>query len=377
LPGHHEIGYAVTQPDSNSTLMIRHIQTQRILALAPWSKLSYESQINSAGPLTATIPVLEGGLTDILQPGRVLIGVLRGDRPMWSGILWKRSLFQEGYMVIRADELLSYWDRRRIRETLIFTQIDQGAILSTLIDYPQRSPYGNLGVSIAGSLSTGKRRDRTYVAADRKTYGESIRQLCGVIDAPDIKSDPLYVNGIWTDRFTVGYPRLGRTVAVSKLAFIVGINCNVVEWEEDAASSATLTDAVGSNTSTVTAPLVAGYEAPFMYAAGWARLEESTSYTDVSVLTTLQEKAKSDQAARSGAVLSIKIEMVDADEDPVLGTYGVGDDARLVVPQSETFPVGFDSTVRIAAIEVEAGGSDKVSITMVPALVDGTSIVPG
>jgi len=367
----------VTQPDSNSTLMIRHIQTQRILALAPWSKLSYESQINSAGPLTATIPVLEGGLTDILQPGRVLIGVLRGDRPMWSGILWKRSLFQEGYMVIRADELLSYWDRRRIRETLIFTQIDQGAILSTLIDYPQRSPYGNLGVSIAGSLSTGKRRDRTYVAADRKTYGESIRQLCGVIDAPDIKSDPLYVNGIWTDRFTVGYPRLGRTVAVSKLAFIVGINCNVVEWEEDAASSATLTDAVGSNTSTVTAPLVAGYEAPFMYAAGWARLEESTSYTDVSVLTTLQEKAKSDQAARSGAVLSIKIEMVDADEDPVLGTYGVGDDARLVVPQSETFPVGFDSTVRIAAIEVEAGGSDKVSITMVPALVDGTSIVPG
>jgi hypothetical protein len=360
---------------TDTTLLVRSIQGQRALALAPWSKLSYEFQINSAGPLTATIPTLEGGLVDILQPGRVMIGVLRGDRPMWSGILWKRNLFQEGYMVIRADEILSYWDRRRIRETLIFSQIDQGAIISTLVDYPQRSSYGNIGVSVAGTTNTTKRRDRTYAAADRKTYGESIRQLLGVIDAPDMKSDPLYVGGVWTDRFTVGYPRLGRVAADSKLTFIVGINCAIADWEEDAASSATLTDAIGSNTSTATAPLVAGYEAPFMYSAGWPRLEESTSYTDVSVYTTLQEKAKSDQAARSGVVLSIKIVMTDADEDPVLGTYGVGDDSRLIIPASETFPYGFDNTVRIAGIEVEAGGTDKVTITMVPSLVDGTKIV--
>src|SRR5207344_3378740 len=166
----HPIGDPMTGfgAGTTTTLIVRHIQTRQVLALAPWSKLTYETRINAAGPLNATIPSFDGGITDILLPGRVMIGVLRGSIPVWSGILWKRTMDPDGFMEVQAQEILSYWDRRRIRSTLIFTQIEQASILNTLIDLPQRDNFGALGVSVYGNMNTGVRRDRTYLAADRR-----------------------------------------------------------------------------------------------------------------------------------------------------------------------------------------------------------------
>ena len=118
---------------TSTTLIVRAVQTKQVLATAPWSRLTYESRINAAGPLSATIPAFDGGLVDVMLPGRVMIGVLRGQIPVWSGILWKRSMNPDGLMDISCDEIMSYWDRRRIRQTMIFTQIDQSSILATLI----------------------------------------------------------------------------------------------------------------------------------------------------------------------------------------------------------------------------------------------------
>jgi hypothetical protein len=360
----------------DTTLIVRNIRTRAVLATLPWSALSYESRINSAGQMTATIPSMEGGMTDVLLPGRVLIGVLRGSLPVWSGILWKRQMNPEGTMTIGCEEILSYWDRRRIRQTLIFTQIDQAMILNTLFTLPQQDTYSALGVALVGNITTGVRRDRTYYGYDRKSYGEMIRNLCGVIDGPDIKSDPVFVNGVWSDQVRVGYPRLGRTLAQGHLTFLVGINCSIAEWIEDAAATTTVIDCLSTNPADSTSPLASTYEAQFMYGAGWLRLEDALSFTDISVQATLNEKAKAEEAARAGVVLSITITVPDADQDPVLGTYGVGDDARLIVPPGLTFVDGYDLQVRIAAIEVDAGQMDTVKVTMVPALIDGTVIIP-
>jgi len=271
---------------------------------------------------------------------------------------------------------MSYWDRRRIRQTMIFSQVDQSAILSTLIDLPQRDPYANLGVTTIGNVITGIRRDRSYYANDRKSYGEMIKNLCGVINGPDIKSSPIYSNGVWSDRFEIGYPRLGRTLAQGHLTFIVGVNCKVTHWEEDGASSTTLIDCLSTNPADAANPLISSFEATFMYGGGWPRLEDALSFTDVSVMTTLAEKAKAEQAARSGIVVSVSIELPDADEDPMLGTYGVGDDCRLIVPPGPMFVDGMDVQLRIAAVAVNAGALDTVDITMVPALLDGNVIIP-
>jgi hypothetical protein len=59
-----------------------------------------------------------------------------------------------------------------------------------------------------------------------------------------------------------------------------------------------------------------------------------------------------------------------------MGSYGVGDDCRLIVPPGPAFVDGYDIQVRIAAVSVQAGQMDTVTITMAPALLDGTTIIP-
>jgi hypothetical protein len=54
----------------------------------------------------------------------------------------------------------------------------------------------------------------------------------------------------------------------------------------------------------------------------------------------------------------------------------VGDDCRLIVPPGPAFVDGYDLQVRIAGIAVSAGQMDTVTITMVPALLDGNTIIP-
>ena len=54
----------------------------------------------------------------------------------------------------------------------------------------------------------------------------------------------------------------------------------------------------------------------------------------------------------------------------------MGDDCRLIVPPGPAFVDGYDIQLRIAAITVDAGQRDSVTITMVSALLDGNTIIP-
>jgi hypothetical protein len=360
---------------SETVLVIRDFLSRRVLGEIPWTGLRYETRMNGAGRLTTVVPAYEGGAAEILLPGRMLVGVLLDGSPIWSGVLWKRSIAANAQIAIQADEILSYWDRRRIRDDLGFTQIDQAAILATLIDFPQRTESGSLGVEMTGPTTTGVLRDRYYLAQERKIYGEMIRQLLGVIDGCDLVSDPVVRNGTWVDRFRLAYPRLGRPVSESRIVFQVGENCTVESWDEDAYSSATRVDAVGAAGIGSNVPIVNTQWAPALHGAGWPVLDETLVYTDVSEAPTLAQKAKADLSARAGAVLSVKV-VVTAESDPAPGTYGPGDDCRLIVPAGPVFSAGIDTVLRIGSVEIDAGQQDLARVTLLPQIVSGTELVP-
>lgn len=360
---------------STSVLVVRDFLTRRVLGSVDWANLKYETRMNGAGRMTSTIEAVDGISADMLLPGRMLIGVLRDGVPVWSGVLWRRMLdVSSGLIAIQCDEILSYWDRRRVREDLSFNQIDQAVILSTLIDYPQRTANGSLGVEMTGDTSTGVLRDRYYLGQERKIYGEMIRQLLGVIDGCDMISDPVLRNNVWVDRFRLAFPRLGRAVADSRIVFQVGANAAIESWEEDAYSSATLVDAVGAAGIGSTVPIMNSQWSPNMHGGGWPVLAETIAYTDVSEPGTLAQKARADLSARAGVITSIKI--VVTTEDPIPGTYGPGDDCRLIVPPGPIFRSGVDMTLRIGAVEITAGQRDTAAVTLLPTIVSSSEIVP-
>lgn len=358
----------------STELLVRSIRTRAVLATLPWATLAYETRANSAGNLDASVSAAELNLTELLLPGRVMIAVMRDGIPRWSGILWKRSLNPDpkGLVSLSGAEILSYFDKRRLRTNdLAFTQVDQAAILQALIADAQSKANGNLGVELTGVRSTGILRDRYYLAQERKTYGESIRNLLGVLQGCDMISSPTVRGTTLVDRFELAYPRLGRSASASRIVFVQGVNCRIESWDEDAAGSATLVDSIGATATSGGAPLLAGYEAPAMYNAGWPLLQDAISYTDVSEIVTLRQKAQADLSARAGVLLSVKLSAF-ADADPAYGTYGLGDDVRLVVPPGPVFATGYDLTLRIAAIKLTAGASDQVAIELAPVILDSS-----
>ena len=93
-------------------------------------------------------------------------------------------------------------------------------------------------------------------------------------------------------------------------------------------------------------------------------LEDQANYSDIIDDTVLNELAIGQVLALSEPPPIIKI-VVPAYVDPVFGTYGIGDDARLII-QDPRFPQGLDTVYRIVGLNVQPGedGPERVTLTL-------------
>jgi hypothetical protein len=98
--------------------------------------------------------------------------------------------------------------------------------------------------------------------------------------------------------------------------------------------------------------------------AGWALLETTANYSDITDQTVLQELANAQALATSYPPTVLKV-VVPAYVDPVFGTYQLGDDARIIITDSR-FPNTLDHIYRIVGLTVEPGedGPERVTITL-------------
>jgi hypothetical protein len=98
--------------------------------------------------------------------------------------------------------------------------------------------------------------------------------------------------------------------------------------------------------------------------AGWALLETTANYSDITDQTVLQELANAQALATSYPPTVLKV-VVPAYVDPVFGTYQIGDDARIIITDSR-FPNTLDEIYRIVGLTVQPGedGPERVTLTL-------------
>src|SRR5262249_28188306 len=139
-------------------------------------------------------------------------------------------------------------------------------------------------------------------------------------------------------------------------------------WPRDAAALATRIFAQG--TSDGQTPMLAYAEDPGATAAGWPLLEDAASQLDTKDAALVAAQARGELAARRRPVVLPDL-TIRADMDPVIGTYGVGDDVRLVIDDPYFAPTGTDVTMRLVGFEVTPGddaGVEQVTLTVAPIL---------
>lgn len=338
--------------------------TNAVLAELPLGRVRFTCARNGAGTFSASLAigdtrVARQGPISATIPGRTAMYVLRDGEPLYGGIVWtRRYKASEGHIEIGGAEWWSYFHRRFITTTAEFSQVDQLEIARSLVSTAQAEPDGDIGVFLDAGHTSGRLRDRTYVGTELKPVGEAVEQLSAVLDGFDFRSAvELDANGDLRKRLAMGYPALGRDVEDTGLVFEMPGPVVDYEWPEDGSSMANTVHAVGADHLRSTASVA--------NRAGWPLLEAAASYTDVSRQNTLDDHASADLDALDEPV-TLPGFTVRGDIEPVLGSYTVGDEARLRVTDSR-FPDGAEFTSRITSYTVtppQGDMAESVQITL-------------
>lgn len=351
--------------------------TNEIQAELPLTGVNFSQALNSGGALQGTL--LLSGMSPAQNamvatvPGRSAIYVDRDGVLVWGGVIWNRSYNSTSQrLLISAGEFETYFNRRRIVNNASFYNVDQLTIAQSLITTAQAAPNGNIGVIVPTNTS-GETVLRVFYSYEQKTVLSALQDLAKAGDGTsggtgfDFSIDVAYdASKTPTKTLNLGYPRLGTiysatSTTVPVFEFPAG---NVLEYEypEDGSLVANTIYATGAGSNE--GKLIYSASDSAQLTAGWPLLEDSASYSDIIDATLIQNLASAQVAAVSYPPTVLKI-IAKPSLDPVLGSYEVGDDARVRIID-DRFPNGLDTTYRIVALNVTPGedGPERVTLTL-------------
>lgn len=183
-----------------------------------------------------------------LDPGATAMYVERGGLLVWGGILWTAQANSvERKLSLSCTDFWSYFRKRRLRQTRVYTNIDSIAIARDIIDYAQDQPLGSININLGSELS-GTLTTDTYAHYERTEIASIVEDLANNIPGGfdfgvQVAWDANGTSPILTMRFWA--PRRGRRV--EGLVFnhnIQGISN--FESDVDATTIANVIDAIGS-----------------------------------------------------------------------------------------------------------------------------------
>lgn len=351
--------------------------TNQILAELPLTGVSFNQQLNSVGSFTghlllsgvnATTLNVDSGTT----PGRTVIYVDRNGVLVWGGIIWLREYNSTTQtLTFQAREFLSYYERRRITATVAYTNIDQLQIAQATMSDSAGVPNGNIGLLYnqdSGSTTvSGVLVSRTYYSYELKTVLNAIQDLSKQNTGFDFEISVYYDgDGNPAKSFNTYYPRAG--IAYSSTSLDAPVfelpSGNIVEYTypEDASVAANTVYIVGAGSNE--GKLIGAASDTTKLSTGWALLEDTGNYSDITDATVLTNLAIGQVTAVSYPPTTLKV-IAPPFVNPEFGTYEIGDDVRIRLTDNR-FPTGLDSIYRLVALEVLPGenGPERVTLTL-------------
>ena len=348
-----------------------------IIAELPFTGVNFTQQLNSNGTFQGHL-LLSGLNTSQMnvfngtQPGKVIIWVLLNSNPIWSGVIWHREFDSETQTIsVTAQEMMSLYQRRRIASTKTYTSADPCNIVRDLVQYTEARSHGKTGMtydSTTSSYSTSK----TYNAYEYKSVYQAVKDLAQ--NYFDFRVYPRVVAGDLINELLLGVPLGVPYVSTSRIAKVFQMPGNIVKYtfpEEGFTAANTLYGlGYGANNTKLTATAVDSDK--IGSGKDWPLLEDSANYIDIGDINLLKDVTLGQLNAISYPPTTIQI-VLPSYVDPSLGTYNVGDEARVNITD-DFFPAGLDLVMRIVGIDVSPGenGPDRVTVTLTRQLAAGS-----
>jgi len=317
--------------------------------------VSMGTQLGAAGTATAQIPIARGDNTTgariaaaIRGSGATAMYIYRGGVLWWGGLVWTKNpgFDEQGRpgVTIGAGTFESYWDRVQLGTDLpALLAADQLTIARSFVDHLQADPYANMQITYDPLQMSGVVRDRVaYTAATRPTYLKMLTDLA-TLDSGfefNIQVTADAVTGARTRQLVMGYPNLstGLTHRLSKPGAIIDYSL-----PEDGGRAATYLMAQGNGVNSTIHTNAAAL------AAGYPRLDATTSYSSITDQASLETHATADlvQATPPVIVAALRVRLDGTDLTP----QALGDSVRITI-RDALYPSGITATYRLVGMTV-------------------------
>jgi len=345
--------------------------TNAIIGELPLTGVSFTQQLNSAGTLSGHLQLagLDSEAFNVdtsTTPGRNAIYVDRDGTLVWGGIIWGREYnSSDQTLSFTAREFESYLEHRRITSTTDFNNIDQLAIVQSLVSTMQGITNGDIGILI-GTETSGVLVDRTFYGYEFKTVYSALQDLSRSDDGFDFNINLSYSGGTPIKTLALSYPRSGVIYSASDSEALVFEfpSSNIVEYVYPEDGSLVANTVYASGAGSNEGKISSTQSSATQLAAGYPVLETQVSYSDITDQTLLTNLALGQLTAVLNPPVTMRI-VVPPFQEPLFGTYDIGDDARIRI-LDDRFPTQLDTTFRIVAFSVTPGedGPERVTITL-------------
>jgi hypothetical protein len=352
--------------------LFQEILTGQILGEMPVNGVSFDRQLNRAGNMQGSVN-LDNDLIpndDILamtEKGRNAIYVYRDDLIVWGGIIWTRTYQSQGKSLqFTAQSFESYAYRRIYRPSSARRYNEaQSSIICKFWDLIQLHDNAALGVDFDIALPPGDVvRQINVFPWTMRSFGDIIEQdMTDQQDGVDYYIDVFEDEGLPAKRLNLGYPRLGAPISKTNLVLDYPGNILNYYWTENASETNLRYYATGDGDES--AMLVGTAIDDARLANNYLITDATNSYQGVTSQATINAHALSD--LRNGNISKVKHQFtLKAEEDPPLGQYSLGDDARVIIEDTR-FPTGIDFQVRVVGWSVtpsSAEATEEVSLIL-------------
>ncbi len=329
------------------SLKIKDKNDNYIEEITSWQNFSYWWELNRPGGCRITFNIDDLKFTqNNLFPARHYVDIFRGDKKLWSGILSGVSGNIgdiSGRLTLTFSGYLSLLEKMEVSPAgKIFTGIDQGTILWTLVDDFQKLPNGNYGI-IQGNITTGINRDREY-SPFMNVY-QAFQNMTQVINGCDLE--------ITQGKILNVYAHQGRRLKA--IVFEYGKNITGLKFNFSMKDLVNQANAIGS-----------GEGIDLLYSVAhnmssqeiYGLMQKSFSHSDVSVLNTLTEHAKKYVEEYPDPTQIYGCNVRDT-VDTALKSYGVGDEVKLQIKKGY---LDIDTYRRIKKLSVSVDQNEKENI---------------
>lgn len=387
-----------------------------VIAEIPFTNVAFDAQLNSIGTFTGEVLLSgldfvsnsSGLLTDKMnifngtQPGQTILWIDYNGVLIWSGVIWQREWDTSTQILkITGQEMLSYFKRRKITDTLSFpssslisNSSDPVLIANYLMTYYAQGKdssfpktHGNIGLLAESSPATDHLSiTREYFDFELKEIYQAVKDLSDGLDSNT--TDPYF-------DFVIKPSYNSNNLPVNTLHFMIPNDSsntvalqfpgNLVEYSytEDGSSMVNTLFGLGYGSNALKTIAVATDDAS-VYPTYWgsissygngALLEDSASFIDIQNLGLLETSTLGQLNALSHAPTTIQA-VIAPYVDPYLGTFNLGDDANILIID-DMFPNGFPYTSagsvfpgiynalwRVVAISVQPGEDKESRVTI-------------